>query len=198
MAMNIETIDTEIRHLQQEAVAVEHTGPTFDEVWPQVERQLTDAEALFRRHGPQLSGMPPVLPEHLIQQHQAAVGAALVANKKAVLDSERARIKAQTEHGISAADKRQRIAELRAAILKAAAKRELELRKVEGAEFMPRPVHPELASTSAARSSAWLVDGSSATSTSVVSARHSVGEVLSHHFQSQRFYITCRIRDLVE
>ena len=48
-------------------------------------------------------------------------------------------------HGISAPDKQRRLDELRGAILKAAARRELALRAVEGVgEFQPRPVHPEL------------------------------------------------------
>jgi hypothetical protein len=50
---------------------------------------------------------------------------------------------AQSE-GLTASDKARRITELQAAILRAAAKRELAVREVEGAEFMPRPVHPEL------------------------------------------------------
>src|SRR5262245_51441448 len=116
MMANIETIDAEIRRLQQEAVAVEHAGPTFDETWPQVEHQLNDAEAVFRRLGPQLSSLPPVLPEVIARRHQATIGALMAVNRKALIDAERQRIKAQTEHGISAADKQQRLAELRTAI----------------------------------------------------------------------------------
>jgi hypothetical protein len=69
----------------------------------------------------------------------------MVADRKALIDSERQRIKAATEGGISATDKQRRLDQLRAAILKAAAKRELALRKVEGDDFMVRSVHPELA-----------------------------------------------------
>jgi hypothetical protein len=74
------------------------------------------------------------------------VGMAMVANRKALLDSERARIKTLAEAGISATDRRRRLDQLSAAILRAAARRELALREIEGAgEFQPRPVHAELA-----------------------------------------------------
>ena len=84
-------------------------------------------------------------PEDVHQRHQATIGAAVVANKKALLDSERARIKAATEGGIAAPDKARRLEELRRAILKAAAKRELFVREIEGSEFLRRPTHAELA-----------------------------------------------------
>jgi hypothetical protein len=89
----------------------------------------------------------PVLPEYVWQRNQILIGATLVANRKAVVDSERARIKAQTEGGISATDRQRRLDQLRAAILRASANRELLVRatEVEG-EFLPRPgLHAELA-----------------------------------------------------
>jgi hypothetical protein len=141
----IAELDTEISRLQQEASAVERAPSSFDEVWPAVEAELAEAEATFRRLGPQLGGFVSQLPEHVYERRQAMVGMAIVANKKAVLDSERARVKAQTEGGISATDKRRRLDQLRAAILRAAAQRELALREVEGeGEFRPRDIHPEL------------------------------------------------------
>jgi hypothetical protein len=143
---DIATIEIEISRLQAEAAAVERAGPVFDEVWAGVEAQLLEAEAAFRRHGPQLGVVVSELPEYRYQRRQIEIGAAMVANPKALLDSERARIKAQTEGGISATDRQRRLDQLRAAILRAAGQRELALREVEGeGEFLPRPVHPELA-----------------------------------------------------
>ena len=107
---------------------------------------MLDTEAVFHRFGPQLSSFAPVLPETAYQRQQAAIGAAMVANGKALLDSERARIKAETANGVTAADRARRLAELRAAVLKLAARRELALREVErDGEFQPRVIHPELA-----------------------------------------------------
>lgn len=146
MSDTLARFDSEIARLQAESQAVQYAPPSFEERFPQIERALTEAEAAFRQHGPLLSGQPAVLPEVAYQRHQVMVGAAMVANRKAILDAERARIKAQTEHGISAAAKQRRLDELRASILKAAAKRELALREIERAgEFQPRPVHAELA-----------------------------------------------------
>jgi hypothetical protein len=118
-------------------------GPTFDERWPAVEAQLLEAEAAFKRLGPWL-GFVPSLPEHVYERHQVAIGAAVVANKKALIDAERQRIKAQTEGGISATDKQRRLDELRVAVLRLSAQRELLVREVEGREFHARPVHAEL------------------------------------------------------
>jgi hypothetical protein len=50
----------------------------------------------------------------------------------------------QQGEGLAAADKLRKSNELRRQILRAAAKRELGLR-AEGAELMPRVIHPELA-----------------------------------------------------
>jgi hypothetical protein len=144
MSDDLESLDGEIRRLQQQATAIERAGPTFDEAWPQVEAQLQDAENVFRRFGTGISDVAVTLPEIIARRHKAAIGAALVANKKAVIDAERQRVKEQTAGGLSASEKQRRLAELRGALLRAAAKRELALRAVEGAEFHPRPVHPEL------------------------------------------------------
>ena len=144
MSDDLETLDREISRLQAEAAAVERAGPTFEERWPEIESQLLEAENVFRRLGPQLSGFVSELPEHVHQRRQAMVGMALVANRRAIVDSEQARIKAQTEGGISATAKSHRLAELRRAVLRSAAQRELELRKIEGDDFAIRSVHPEL------------------------------------------------------
>ena len=67
----------------------------------------------------------------------------MVVGGDKLLKVERERVTAQGE-GLTAADKTRRLAELRGPILKAAARRELELRAIEGDDFLPRPVHPEL------------------------------------------------------
>jgi hypothetical protein len=100
--MSIEHIDAELARLQAEISSIERAPPSFEEVWPAVEAELAEAEATFRRLGPQLSQRSvPVLPEYVWQRNQVVIGATLVANRKAVVDSERARIKAQTEGGMS-------------------------------------------------------------------------------------------------
>jgi hypothetical protein len=144
----ITELDTVISRLQQEASARERAPKSFDEVWPAIEAELDEAEAIFRRLGPQLSQRSvPVLPEYVWQRNQVVIGATLVANRKAVVDSERARIKAQTEGGISATDRQRRLDQRRAAIMRAAAKRELLVRGTEfEGDFLPRPpLHAELA-----------------------------------------------------
>jgi hypothetical protein len=142
----IEDLDAEIARLQQEVVAVERAPPSFDERWPQIESELDAAEATFRRVGPGLGSAPPRLPEMIHQQRQALVGMALVVGRKAVVEAERQRVKEQTAGGLSASEKQRRLEQLRGAILRAAAKRELALRAVEGVgEFRPRAVHAELA-----------------------------------------------------
>jgi hypothetical protein len=143
---DIATIDIEISRLQAEAAAVERAGPTFEERWPAVEAELAEAERIFREIGPQLGGVVSQLPEHVEQRRRAMVGAAVVANRKALIDSERSRIKVDTEGGIAAPDKARRLEQLRSAVLRAAAQRELLLRDQEVVgEFRPRPVHAELA-----------------------------------------------------
>jgi hypothetical protein len=144
--MTIATLDTEIARLQADARTIEHAPRTFDEVWPVAEAALVDAEAALRRFGPALDSAVPRLPEAVHHRHQVVIGAAMVANRKALMDSERARVKADTDAGISATDKQRRGAELRAAILKLCARRELLLRSEEadGAELRPRQPHAEL------------------------------------------------------
>jgi hypothetical protein len=93
-------------------------------------------------HGHKVSAAHPEQTAYL--QRQAVLGACMVAGGDKLLQVERQRIEAQGE-GMSAADKARRLDQLRGAILKAAAKRELALRAIEGTEFMPRTVHPELA-----------------------------------------------------
>ena len=144
--MSIEQIDVELARLQAEISGVERAPPSFEEAWPGVEADLDEAEATFRRVGPQLSGVVSQLPEHVAERHRAMAGLALVANRKAVVDSERSRVRAATEGGLSATDKQRRLDQLRAAILRASAKRELLVREteVEG-EFLPRPgLHAEM------------------------------------------------------
>jgi hypothetical protein len=81
--------------------------------------------------------------EHAHIQRQAFVGMMMAANGPALLKVERMRIE-QAGEGMSAIDRSKRLAEIDASLLKAAAKRELLVREIEGAEFMPRPVHAEL------------------------------------------------------
>ena len=110
-----------------------------------MEAELLEAEASFRRLGPQLSGFVSALPEHVEEGRRAMVGACMVANGMALLNSERARVRAATQGGVSAGDKARKINELRAAILRTAAKRELLLREREApGKSLPRDVHPEL------------------------------------------------------
>src|SRR5260370_31315078 len=137
----IEQIDAELARLQAEIARVERAPRSFDEVWAATIEQLDLAEATFRRLGPGLGGVVSQLPEYVAERHRAMVGLALVANRKAVIDSERSRVRAATEGGISAADKVRRLDELRRQIMKAAAKRELAVRGIEGDGFMPRPLH---------------------------------------------------------
>ena len=140
---SIDELGAEVKAPQGEVRTVERAGPTFDERRPTVEAELVEAEAVFRRLGPQLGGFVSELPEHVYERRQAMVGMAIVANKKALLDAERQRVKAATE-GLSSADKARRLDQLRAAVLRAAAKRELLVREREVAgEFQLRPVHPE-------------------------------------------------------
>jgi hypothetical protein len=144
--MSIEQIDVELARLQAEISGVERAPPSFEEVWPAVAAELAEAESTFRRVGPQLSGVVSQLPEYVAERHRAMVGMALVANRKAVVDSERSRVRAATEGGTSATDRQRRLDQLRAAILRASAQRELLVRatEVEG-EFLARPpLHAEL------------------------------------------------------
>ena len=76
-------------------------------------------------------------------QRQVLIGAQMVAAGDKLLSVERQRIAAQGE-GLSAADKTRKLDELRRAILRTAAKRELAVREIEHDDFFDRPVHPEL------------------------------------------------------
>lgn len=140
--MSIEQIDAELARLQAEIASVERLPRSFDEVWPATEAELDQAEATFRRIGPQL-GFVSQLPEHVYERRQAMVGMVMVANRPALIDAERARIKAATAGGLSQADRTKRLDQLRAAILMAAARKEIALRQIEGTEFQMRSVHPE-------------------------------------------------------
>lgn len=140
---DIQTLDAEIVDLQRQATAIEAAPRHFDEEWLTVERALLDAEAAFKTHGPLLDATPAVFPETAQRRHQVSVGAAMVANGKALLDSERVRVKAMTDGGIAVADKHQRLADLKRAILRTAARRAKLVRST--GEFLPRSaVHPEL------------------------------------------------------
>jgi hypothetical protein len=141
MATNIEKLDDEIRRLQAEVAGVEIMPPTIAERVAAVEGELRQAEQIYRTYGLKVSAAHPLETAHL--QRQALVGACMVVGGRELLKVERQRIEAQGE-GMTVADRERRIAELRAAMLKAAARRELLVREIEGAEFMPRPVHPEL------------------------------------------------------
>jgi hypothetical protein len=138
----IEQCDAEIARLQVEIGSVEHAPPTIAERCAEAEAELRSAEALYQSHGLKVSAEHPA--EHAHLQRQALIGAMMAAGGDKLLQVERQRIEAQGE-GMSAADKTRKLDQLRGAILKAAAKRELALRAIEGAEFMPRAVHPELA-----------------------------------------------------
>jgi hypothetical protein len=75
---------------------------------------------------------------------QSLIGAMMAAGGDKLQQVERQRIEAQGK-GISAADKTRKLDQLRGAILRTAAKRELLLSELEGDGFQPRPVHAELA-----------------------------------------------------
>jgi hypothetical protein len=117
---------------------------TINRIAKGCERRLRAAEDTYRARGLPADIAGPLTAEVVRRHLQAAMGAAMVGNSKALLAAERLRLEAAGV-GLSNADKVKRLTELRATILKAAARRELALRKIEGAEFMPRPVHPELA-----------------------------------------------------
>ena len=138
----IEKLDEEIRRLQAEVTSVEMTPPTIAERCVVVERELHEAEALYRAHGLNPTGARHPS-EHAYLQRQSVVGMCMVAAGDKLLKVERELIAAAGE-GRSAVDKTKRTAELKAAILRTAARRELEVRKVEGDDFAARPVHPEL------------------------------------------------------
>jgi hypothetical protein len=143
MAMTIEEIDAEIAGLLAEILNTEHMPPTIAERYAKVEAELRQAEQLYRAHGVNASAGHPA--EHAHVQRQSLIGAMMVTGGDKMLKAERARLEAQGE-GMTAADKERRLDQLRLAILKAAAQRELMLREVEReGEFQPRPsVHAEM------------------------------------------------------
>ena len=87
-----------------------------------------------------------MLPEQAWQLHQLAIGAAVLTNRKALIEAERARVTAATEGGIGAADRRQRQPKIARDVLRLAARREMLIRATEAeGEWKPRPpIHPEL------------------------------------------------------
>lgn len=142
MNATIDTLDAEIARLQVEIGSVEQAPPTIAERFAVVEAQLRDAEALYQTHGLRVSAGHPA--EHAYLQRQALIGLCMTVGSDKILKTERARIEQQGE-GMTAADKARRLQQLRGQILRAAARRELAVREVEGDGFMPRPVHAELA-----------------------------------------------------
>ena len=97
---------------------------------------------LYRTYGLKVSAAHPGETAHL--QRQASIGAAWWSAPTSSCRPS-ASVSRQQGEGLSAADKARRLDELRRAILRTAAKRELAVREIEGAEFMPRAIHPELA-----------------------------------------------------
>jgi hypothetical protein len=137
----IEDLDGEIARLQAEVRSVEHMPPTIAERYSEVEGAMREAEAVYRRLGLGASAGHPA--EHAHLQRQVLIGACMVAAGDKLLKVERQRIEKQGE-GLTAADKARKLDQLKAAILRTAAQRELALREVEGDGFLPRPIHPEL------------------------------------------------------
>ena len=145
MSTAIEQFDSEIAALQAEIGSVERAPPTVAErhrrggcrVTIEPKRSIGRAACGRRRR------IPP-RQEHL-QRLRPSSASCMVVDADKLLKAERQRIAAEGE-GMSAADKARRLDQLRGAILKAAARRELAVRQIEGdGEFLPRPVHPELA-----------------------------------------------------
>lgn len=143
--MTITELDAQLANLRAALASVAQALPTSAERFGVVEAELRRAEQLYRERGLNVSGGHPDETAHL--QRQAVVGACMVVGADKMLKAERQRIEAQGE-GLTAADKARRLDELRAAILKAAARRELLIREEndERDDFLvPRPIHPELA-----------------------------------------------------
>jgi hypothetical protein len=141
MSPAIDQLDAEIAGLQAEVARVEHMPRTIAERFAEAEARLREAEGVYRQWGFDVSAGHPGEAQHL--QRQSLIGALMVVNSAALLKAERERIAAAGE-GLSAVDKARTLDQLRGAILKVAEKREVTLRAIEGAEFLPRPVHPEL------------------------------------------------------
>ena len=134
MSTAIELFDSEIAALQAEISSVERAPPTVAERHAAAAAELRSAEALYRTRGLRPAALHPAEQEHL--QRLAVVGMCMVIDADKLLKAEHQRIAAEGE-GMSAADKARRLDQLRGAILKAAARRELAVRQIA--------VHPELA-----------------------------------------------------
>lgn len=141
-AATVAKIDAEIAKLQAEAQAIEAAPPMISERLAVIEGELAEAETIFRTHGLNPSFGHPAQTDHM--RRLALVGMTMVANGPKVLQAERERIERQGE-GLSNADKRRRLDQLAAAVLRLAAQREVALRPLEGDEFFARPIHAELA-----------------------------------------------------
>jgi hypothetical protein len=142
MSSTIEKLDAEIARLQAEAASVERMPPTIADRYADVHAELRDAERLYQTRGLKVSAPHPGETAHL--QRQALIGLCMVVGADKILKVERQRIEQQGE-GLTAADKARKLDDLRRAVLHTAAKREIAVRAVEGGEFLPRVVHPELA-----------------------------------------------------
>jgi hypothetical protein len=142
--MSIEQIDAELARLQAELGSVERAPRTIAERYADAEARLRACESVYRQWGFDVSAGHPGEAQYV--QRRSQIGALMVVNPAALLKAERQRIEAQGE-GLSAADKARRLDQLRAAILRASAKRELLVRAIEvEGEFAPRPpLHAELA-----------------------------------------------------
>jgi len=138
----IEKLDVEIERLTAEVRIVEAAPPTVAERHAAAAAELRSAEQLYRTRGLRPAAPHPAEQEHL--QRLAVVGMCMVIDAEKILKTEHQRIAAEGE-GLSAADKARKLDELRRAILRTAAKRELATRATEGDGFLPRVVHPELA-----------------------------------------------------
>lgn len=142
MTAKSEPLDAEIARLESEVRSLVQMPRTIAERVAEAERELRDAENVYRSYGLRASAGHPGEAAHL--QRQALIGLCMVVGADKILKAERARIEHQGE-GMSATDKQRRLEQLRAAILRAAARRELAFRAVEGeGEFRARDVHPEL------------------------------------------------------
>jgi 4-hydroxyphenylpyruvate dioxygenase-like putative hemolysin len=143
MSDELERLDSEIARLQAEAASIERAPRTIAERYAETEARLREAEGVYRQWGFDASAGHPGEAQHV--QRQSLIGALMVVNSAALLKAERQRIEAQGE-GLTAAEKARRLDQLRAAILRASANRELLVRATEGdGEFQPRVIHLELA-----------------------------------------------------
>jgi hypothetical protein len=140
MNATIAKLDAEIATAQAAIVQVEHALPTIADRYADAEAQLRAAEDLYKTRGLRISAPHPAEAAHL--ERQVLIGACMVAGGDKLLKTERARIEAQGE-GLTAIDRARKLDELRRAIQRAAAKRELAVREIEADDFMDRPVLPQ-------------------------------------------------------